>query len=140
MRINSTRKIHWDIIAMFVVLLCCDTAAQLFFKKATLSVGEIPLDSLKYLAGYLIELSQNVDIWLGVFAIAIAFFSWLAVISKIDLSKAHLITCLAYGAVPLCSFWLLNEVITLKQLAGIVMIVMGAYVASIAEKSSLDAH
>ena len=136
MRIESIRKIHWDIIAMFVVLLCCDTAAQLLFKKATLSVGEIPLDSIKHLIAYLIQLSQNIDIWLGVVAIAIAFFSWLAVISKIDLSKAHLITCLAYGTVPLCSFWLLNELISLKQLTGIIMIAIGAYVASMSEKSS----
>ncbi len=134
MRIESIRKIHWDMIAMFVVLLCCDTAAQLFFKQATLNVGEIPLDSIKHLTEYLIQLSQNMNVWLGVAAMTIAFFSWLAVISKIDLSKAHLITCLAYGTVPICSFWLLNEMISFKQLAGIVMIVMGAYVASISEK------
>ena len=135
MSINNTKKIHWDIIAMFVVLLCCDTAAQLFFKKATLNTGEIPLDSFKHLMGYLVQLIQNVDIWLGVVAIAIAFFSWLAVISKIDLSKAHLITCLAYGTVPICSFWLLNELISGMQLTGIIMIVVGAYVASVSEKT-----
>ena len=120
---------------MFVVLLCCDTAAQLFFKKATLNTGEIPLDSFKHLMGYLVQLIQNVDIWLGVVAFAIAFFSWLAVISKIDLSKAHLITCLAYGTVPICSFWLLNELISGMQLTGIIMIVVGAYVASVSEKT-----
>ena len=135
MPINNTKKIHWDIIAMFVVLLCCDTAAQLFFKKATLNTGEIPLDSFKHLIVYLVQLIQNVDIWLGFVAIAIAFFSWLAVISKIDLSKAHLITCLAYGTVPICSFWLLNEMISGMQLTGITMIVVGAYVASVSEKT-----
>lgn len=134
MAIKDIKKIHWDIIAMFVVLLFCDTAAQLLFKKATLNVGEIPLDSIKHLIAYLIQLGQNVNIWLGVAAMTIAFFSWLAVISKIDLSKAHLITCLAYGAVPICSFWLLNEMISIKQFAGITMIVIGAYVASISEK------
>lgn len=134
MRTENIRKIHWDMIAMFVVLLFCDTAAQLFFKKATLNVGEIPFDSVKHLTEYLIQLSQDINVWLGVASIAIAFFSWLAVISKIDLSKAHLITCLAYGTVPICSFWLLNEIISVEQLAGIIMIVMGAYVASISEK------
>ena len=66
MRIESIRKIHWDMVAMFVVLLCCDTAAQLFFKQATLNVGEIPLDSIKHLTEYLIQLSQNMNVWLGV--------------------------------------------------------------------------
>lgn len=115
---------------MFVVLLLCDTTAQLFFKKATLVLGEIPLDSMQALMTYLIQLSHSTEVAFGVIAIAIAFFSWLAVISKIDLSKAHLITCLAYGTVPIASFWLLNEMITFKQLCGILLIVFGAYVAS----------
>ena len=122
---------------MFVVLLFCDTAAQLLFKKATLNIGEIPLDSIKHLTEYLIVLAESIYIWFGVGVMAIAFFSWIAVISKIDLSKAHLVTCLAYGTVPICSFWLLNEIISVRQFLGIIMIVMGAYVASMSEKHEL---
>ena len=67
---------------------------------------------------------------MGIIAIVIAFFTWLAVIAKIDLSKAHLITCLAYGTVPLSSMWLLHETVSAKQLIGICLIIAGAFIAS----------
>lgn len=134
MSVNGIKHTHWDMITMFVVLLFCDTVAQILFKKATLNIGEIPLDSIEHLIVYLIQLCQNIYLWLGVFAMVISFFSWLAVISKIDLSKAHLITCLAYGTVPICSFLLFNEMISFKQFTGVVLIVIGAYIASISEK------
>ncbi len=133
MKVVSLKK-HWDIIAMFGVLLCCDTLAQIFFKIGANSNGEIPLNSPQVLFTYVVNLSHNIYVLLGVISIAIAFFTWLAVIAKIDLSKAHLITCLAYGTVPLSSMWLLNEAISTKQLLGICLIILGAFIASKNEK------
>lgn len=125
-----TLKKHWDIIAMFGVLLCCDTLAQIFFKIGANSIGEISLNNTKTLLTFIINLSQNIYVLFGVISIVIAFFTWLAVIAKIDLSKAHLITCLAYGTVPLGSMWLLDETISTKQLIGICFIILGAFIAS----------
>ena len=125
-----TLKKHWDIIAMFGVLLCCDTLAQIFFKIGANSIGEISLNNTKTLLTFITNLSQNIYVLFGVISIVIAFFTWLAVIAKIDLSKAHLITCLAYGTVPLGSMWLLDETISTKQLIGICFIILGAFIAS----------
>ena len=130
MTITLTKKNNWDIVAMFAVLLCCDTGAQLFFKIAADETGKISFYSLKALSSYLINLAQNPNTIMGMIAIAIAFFTWLAIIAKIDLSKAHLITCLAYGTVPLSSMLLLHESISFKQFTGILLIILGAFVAS----------
>lgn len=129
-------KKHWDIIAMFGVLLCCDTLAQIFFKIGANSIGEISLNNTKTLLTFIINLSQNIYVLFGFISIVIAFFTWLAVIAKIDLSKAHLITCIAYGTVPLGSMWLLDEAISTKQLIGICFIILGAFIASKNEVSS----
>lgn len=123
-------KKHWDIIIMFGLLLCCDTLAQIFFKLGAISNGEIPLSNPQELLIYVLNLSKNIYVLFGVISIAVAFFAWLAVIAKIDLSKAHLITCLSYGTVPLTSMWLLNETISIKQLVGICIIILGAFIAS----------
>lgn len=133
MKVAPLKK-HWDIIAMFGVLLCCDTLAQIFFKIGANSNGEIPLNNPQVLFTYVVNLSQNIYVLFGVISIAIAFFTWLAVIAKIDLSKAHLITCLAYGTVPLSSMWLLDEAVSTKQLMGICLIILGAFIASRNEK------
>lgn len=130
MSITLTKKISWDIVTMFGVLLCCDTMAQLFFKIATEKIGEIPFSSLQATSIYLVNLAQSPQVIMGIIAMIIAFFTWLAIIAKIDLSKAHLITCLAYGTVPLSSMLFLQESISLKQLIGILLIISGAFVAS----------
>ena len=135
MTIVSSRGKHWDIIFMFGVLLCCDTLAQIFFKRAANEVGEIPLSSVQVLLSYLVNLSHSYYVLLGIVSIIIAFLTWLAVIAKIDLSKAHLITCLAYGTVPLSSIWLLNETISIKQFIGICLIISGAFIATSNEKN-----
>lgn len=131
----SLKNKRWDIVLMFGVLLCCDTAAQLFFKEAANKIGEIPFNSLSALFEYILSLAQSTEVLMGIVSIVIAFFTWLAVISKIDLSKAHLITCLAYVTVPLSSMWLLHETVSLKQLIGICLIISGAFVASANEEN-----
>ena len=125
----STLKKHWDIVALFAVLLCCDTLSQIFFKIGATSTGEIPLNNFSETLDYVVQLSHNIYVLFGIVSILLAFFTWLAIIAKIDLSKAHLITCLAYGTVPLSSMWLLNETVNTTQLLGICLIIMGTFVA-----------
>jgi len=130
MPLQAKRRIRSELILLFSVLLLCDTATQLLFKRGVTDLGEIPLDTINHLQVYLWGLASNVYVWLGVLSIAIAFFCWLAVISKVDLSKAHLITCLAYATVPISSVLLLHETINLKQLFGVAIICVGAYIST----------
>jgi len=122
--------IHWDVIAMFALLLLCDTAAQLFFKTAVTGLGEFPTDNLHAALLYAASLAANQMVLFGVVALVIAFFTWLAIIARVDLSKAHPATCLSFGTVTLCSTWLLHEPFTLKQALGVLLIMLGAYISS----------
>ncbi|BCM26134.1 EamA family transporter [Methyloradius palustris] len=122
--------IPWDILALFFILLACDTAAQLFFKLGASHTGEFPIDSLSNILAYIQALGTSPMILAGIVTLAIAFFCWLAIIAKIDLSKAHTITSIAFGTVPLCSVWLLGEHFTALQSLGVILIMLGAYIAS----------
>lgn len=122
--------IQWDVIAMFALLLLCDTAAQLFFKTAVIGLGEFPTDNLHTALLYAASLAANQMVLFGVVALVIAFFTWLAIIARVDLSKAHPATCLSFGTVTLCSTWLLHEPFTLKQALGVLLIMLGAYISS----------
>lgn len=122
--------IHWDVIAMFAVLLLCDTAAQLFFKTAVIGLGEFPTDDLHAALLYAISLGSNQMVLLGAATMVLAFFTWLAIIARVDLSKAHPATSLSFGTVTLCSTWLLHEPFTLRQAIGVVLIMLGAYISS----------
>lgn len=130
MPLDAKRKIRSELILLFAILLLCDTAAQLLFKRGVTDLGEIPLDTINHLQAYLWNLASNGYVWLGVVSIVTAFFCWLAVISKVDLSKAHLITCSAYATVPVGSVLMLNETISFKQVLGVALICIGAYISS----------
>jgi len=122
--------IHWDVIAMFAVLLLCDTAAQLLFKTAVTNLGEFPTNNFQTTWDYLLSLGSNPLVLSGAGTLVIAFFTWLAIIARVDLSKAHPATCLSFGTVTLCSTWLLHEPFTMKQGLGVLLIMLGAYISS----------
>ncbi len=122
--------IQWDILGLFFILLACDTASQLFFKLGASHTGEFPISSISGTASYIMSLGTNPMIMAGVGTIGIAFLCWLAIIAKVDLSKAHTVTSIAFGTVPLCSVWLLGEHFTPMQWVGVALIMLGAYIAS----------
>lgn len=126
----KNNAIHWDVVSLFALLLLCDTAAQLFLKKGVNNLGEFPIDNVYAALHYAANLGSNQMVLLGVSALLIAFFTWLAIISRVDLSKAHPITCLSFGTVTLCSTWLLHEPFNLRQAVGVALIMLGAYIVS----------
>ena len=67
---------------------------------------------------------------MGILFVLIAFFSWLAILSKVDLSKAQLMNALVYVTVPLASIFFLGETIQMTQMFGILLISLGALIAS----------
>ncbi len=131
MNANPTRKpIQWGILALFALLLLWDTAAQLFFKLGANALGEFPMDSLATIVRYTGQLAANGYVLLGVCSLLLAFMTWLLIIAKIDLSKAHPISSLVYGTVALCSALVLQEPLTLLQGLGVLLIIIGAYITT----------
>jgi drug/metabolite transporter (DMT)-like permease len=126
----NKKSINWSIVGLFAALLACDTAAQLFFKKGVVSLGEFPTDHWSTAFQYIQQIAQNPMAQMGVLMLIFAFLIWLAIISLIDLSKAHPITCLVFGTVALNSSWLFHEPFSTTQSAGVLLIMLGAYIAS----------
>ena len=123
-------KENLEIFFLFLLFILCDTATQIFLKKGATNLGEIPLDQLSHVLLYVINILTNVNIMMGVMFVLIAFFSWLAILSKVDLSKAQLINSLVYVTVPLASIFFLGETIHMTQMFGILLISLGALIAS----------
>jgi len=119
-----------EIFFLFLLFILCDTATQIFLKKGATNLGEIPLDQLSHVLLYVINILTNVNIMMGVMFVLIAFFSWLAILSKVDLSKAQLMNSLVYVTVPLASIFFLGETIHMTQMFGILLISLGALIAS----------
>ncbi|CAM8430673.1 EamA family transporter [Candidatus Methylopumilus universalis] len=123
-------KANVEILFLFLLFILCDTATQIFLKKGATNLGEIPLDQLSHIIIYVLNILTNANIIIGVVFVLIAFFSWLAILSKVDLSKAQLMNSLVYVTVPLASILFLGETIVVQQLFGILLISLGALIAS----------
>jgi drug/metabolite transporter (DMT)-like permease len=127
---RTKKPIPWGTVWLFFLLLTCDTAAQLLFKKSVLGLGEFPTQNLSAAFTYLLQLAANPLVIAGVITLILAFFIWLAIISHIDLSKAHTITCLVFGTVAVSSSIVFHEAFSNLQYLGVFLIMLGAYIAS----------
>ena len=123
-------KANAEIFFLFLLFILCDTATQIFLKKGATNLGEIPLDQISHVLIYIFNILTDINIMTGVFFVIIAFFSWLAILSKVDLSKAQLINSLVYVTVPLAWIFFLGETIHMTQMFGILLISIGALIAS----------
>jgi multidrug transporter EmrE-like cation transporter len=63
-------------------------------------------------------------------AALLAALSWMAAMTKLDLSHAYPFTSLSFVLVALASTWLLNEPLTGPKIAGIALICLGIAVGS----------
>jgi drug/metabolite transporter (DMT)-like permease len=123
-------KENLEIFFLFLLFILCDTATQIFLKKGATNLGEIPLDQVSHIFVYVLSILTNLNIMMGILFVLIAFFSWLAILSKVDLSKAQLMNSLVYVTVPVASICFLGETIQMAQIFGILLISVGALIAS----------
>ena len=119
-----------EIVSLFLIFLLSDTATQIFLKMGATHLGDPSFSDLDLFLNYLKDLVSNFYILTAIFFVIIAFSSWLAILSKVDLSKAQLMNALVYVTVPLASIFFLGETMTQLQVVGILLITLGAIIAS----------
>ncbi|MBC7698750.1 MAG: EamA family transporter [Bacteroidia bacterium] len=128
MRLPSNLSLH--VVCLIALLLLVDTFAQIFFKIGVTQLGEFPMGSFSNILHYSVQLAQNIFVISGVVALIFAFFTWLILISKVDLSFAHPMTSLVYATIPLSASLMLNEPLHWNQMIGISIIVLGVFIVS----------
>ena len=128
MRLPS--RLTWDVIALIALLLVLDTFAQIFFKMGVTHLGEFPTSNLTEVFKYCADMALNPFVVGGIVALFFAFFTWLKLIAKVDLSFAHPMTSLVFVTIPLSASWLLHEPLHWSQIIGIILIVLGVFTVS----------
>jgi drug/metabolite transporter (DMT)-like permease len=104
-------------------------AAQLILKKGMTEVGQIP-SHLNYLVPFFIKTLSNVKVIASVILTFTSSLSWMAALSKLDLSYAYPITALTFVIVLIFSKFLFNEHITLTRWVGVLVIWIGIFIAT----------
>lgn len=126
MEINVTQS---ALICLVVVL---SLGGQTLMKKGMDHVGPITIRAFvktPFLTAF--QMISNPVVFLGVILAGIGAFVWLIVLSQTDLSLAlPILGGLGYLLSPLISVLLLGEHVTLLQLAGTILIVVGIMMVS----------
>jgi multidrug transporter EmrE-like cation transporter len=102
---------------------------QLVIKWQVTGAGafpEAPADKLWFLARLLL----NPWVLSALAAAFLAAMTWMAALTRLDLSHAYPIMSLSFVLVVLASAWLLHEPLTVFKLAGVALICAGVAVGS----------
>lgn len=124
------KHINYQVLGLFAMLLAWDTATQLLFKVGVTNHGVFPIHSLDAALAYLADIAVEPVIWLAVLMLLLAFLTWLAIIARIELSKAHPATSFAYVTVTIASGIFLHEDVSVLKIAGIFLIMLGVYLVA----------
>jgi undecaprenyl phosphate-alpha-L-ara4N flippase subunit ArnE len=104
-------------LGLLAFCIAAETVQQLSFKVGADRAGAA--------AGFVRGVLGQPLIWAGVAIWAIESVAWLLVLQKTPLSLAYPVMTLSYAAVPLAGVLVLNERLSVRQLAGSALILGG---------------
>ena len=114
-------------LVFFTVMLT--VYGQLVVKWRVRQAGALPLNFTKKVV-FLADLMLDPWIISGIVAAFLAGLSWMAAMTKFELSYAYPFTSLAFVLVLLLSVVLFHETITAPKLLGVIVVVVGVIIAS----------
>ena len=104
-----------------------NAAAQLLLKAGTIKLGTVSL-SPDTLIHTLWQLGTNLPIVGGLGLYCISVLTWIAGLSRIDVSVAYPLLSLGYVVNAVAAYFLFGEIISWQRALGIGIILIGVYV------------
>ena len=122
-------EVHVKLSILFTIGLILltdifDTMSQLFLKASINSLG-LPIDNIKKILRFIMQLISIPRVWLGFLLSSISLIFWLFVLSKTDLSFAFSLDSMRYILIALASAVILKEKVSIVRWLGIVCVVLG---------------
>lgn len=102
---------------------------QLIIKWQVLQAGALPEDGAEKI-WFLLHLLLNPWVVSAFFTALLASVTWMAAMTKLQLSHAYPFMSLAFILVMLFSGWLFNEPVTTPKVVGVALVILGLAVGS----------
>jgi len=103
--------------------------AQLIIKWQVMGAGALPADPADKF-WFLARILVNPWVVSALAGLLVATMTWMAAMTKLELSHAYPFVSFAFVLVVLCSAWLFSEPLTLTKLAGLALICVGIVIGS----------
>jgi len=114
-------------MALVLCSVVLTTCSQLIVKWRVSLAGPLPLDLVKK-ALFVIGFLRDPWILLGIFAAFCAGLSWMAAMTKLELSFAYPFISLSFVLVFVFSALLFHEAVTAPKVVGLLLIIAGIIV------------
>lgn len=111
----------WLLLGVFL-----NAGAQLLLKTGAQRISDIAL-TLSNFIPISIQTISNPFILLGLFCYGISVIIWIGVLSRVDVSVAYPMLSLGYVFNAIMAHYLFNETLSLTQISGILIILLGVY-------------
>jgi drug/metabolite transporter (DMT)-like permease len=112
-------------LILYLLIIGAGTGGELCVARAMKAVGEVKDFRPAALLALIPRILRVPWMWAGVALMATAFFSLLAVLSKENVSLVVPVTALSYGAGALGGKFFLNEQVTPRRWAGVLLVCAG---------------
>jgi uncharacterized membrane protein len=91
-------------------------------------MGPIPVGNMTALGGYFLKVVTDIGILSGLLAALLAAFTWMAAMSKYQLSALYPFLSINFVLVPLLSVYFFHETLNIYKIIGILVIVLGVFI------------
>ena len=119
----------WIAYALIVLNILLTVYAQFIVKWQVMQAGGLPA-APEHKLQFMVRLLLNPWIITAYAAAFAASLTWMAAMTKLDLSHAYPMAGLAFVVVVLCSAPLFGEAITPLKMAGLLLIIVGIFIGS----------
>ena len=124
---QTSRSLHFKTFVLIILITIFGPLGNLFLGKGMKSLGTMaawPPVELEHSVGLVVR-SQFV--WLGVISLIIFFVAYALVLSWADYSYVQPVSAFAYGTAALLGHFVLGEMVSTVQWAGITVICLGVF-------------
>jgi multidrug transporter EmrE-like cation transporter len=114
-------------LALFLAI-AVNALAQISLRFA---MRKITINKQSDLVSKIFEIAANKYVWAGLILYGIGFSLYLFILSKFEVSYIYpIVTASIFLLLFILSYFLLNELITIKRIIGILIIIAGIFMAS----------
>ena len=114
------------VIPLILLAAFMNAAAQLLLKEGMNRIGTFAF-SFSNIMPVMLKVAINPLILSGLIIYVFAVTIWLFVLSRVDASIAYPMSSLGYIITAVAAYFILNEQISMTQIIGIVVIMIGVY-------------
>lgn len=125
---KSSSSLHFKTFILILLIVIFGPLGNLFLGKGMKGLGTMVSWSPAELGRYLILVLKSEFVWLGIGCLLAFMVAYALVLSWADYSYVQPVSAFAYGTAALLGHFVLREMVSALQWAGITIICLGVFI------------